>query len=102
MKSYYVYILANERNGTLYVGVTNNLVRRIYEHKEGLADGFTKKYNIKMLVYYEITESIESAIKREKNIKAWQRAWKLRIIEEMNPDWDDLYIKITGSQPALG
>ena len=103
---YYVYILASGRNGTLYIGVTNDIIRRIYEHKEGLVEGFTKRHNIKMLVYYEITPNIEAAIKREKNIKAWKREWKLRAIEEMNPDWQDLYYDIigegAGSQPALG
>ncbi len=88
--SYYVYILASQRNGTLYIGVTNDLARRIDEHKQDLADGFTKKYNVKMLVYYEETNDVTSAIAREKCIKKWNRAWKLKLIEEENPEWRDL------------
>ncbi len=90
MKYYYVYILANEHNGTLYTGVTNNLQRRIYEHKNGLLEGFTKKYNIKTLIYYEQTTDVESAIAREKCIKKWNRVWKRRLIEKDNPEWKDL------------
>ena len=90
MKQYYVYILANRRNGTLYVGVTNNLIRRMYEHKQGLIEGFTKTYGIDQLVWYEATESIESAILKEKRIKKWNRSWKIRLIEERNPLWRDL------------
>ena len=89
-----VYLLASERNGTLYVGVTSNLVKRIWEHKENLADGFTKKYAINLLVWYEVHETMESAISREKAIKEWKRLWKLRLIEEMNPEWKDLYDQI--------
>jgi putative endonuclease len=89
-----VYLLANERNGTLYVGVTSNLVKRIWEHKEKLADGFTKKYTINQLVWYEVHETMESAISREKAIKEWKRLWKLRLIEEANPEWTDLYDQI--------
>ena len=89
-----VYLLASERNGTLYVGVTSNLVKRIWEHKEKLADGFTKKYAINQLVWYEVHETMESAISREKAIKEWKRLWKLRLIEEMNPEWNDLYDQI--------
>ncbi len=91
MKNYWVYILASQRNGTLYVGVTNNLARRIYEHKEKSIDGFTKKYNITQLVYAEVFQDINGAIYREKSIKKWNRAWKVRLIEEQNPDWKDLY-----------
>jgi putative endonuclease len=91
MKQYYVYILAKARNSTFYVGVTNDLIRRIWEHKNELADGFTKKYGIKMLVYYEIHNDIEEAIKREKLIKRWKREYKMNVIETMNPDWKDLY-----------
>ncbi|HBK43118.1 GIY-YIG nuclease family protein [Polynucleobacter sp.] len=91
MKKYYVYILASRRNGTLYIGVTNNLVRRIHEHKEEVVDGFTKKYNVKILVYFEEMSDIAQAIQREKSLKHWNRAWKLRLIEEHNPDWKDLY-----------
>ena len=89
-----VYLLASGKNGTLYVGVTSNLVRRIWEHKEKHADGFTKKYGVDRLVWYELHETMESAITREKAIKEWKRLWKLRLIEAMNPDWADLYGQI--------
>jgi putative endonuclease len=95
MKQYYLYILASGKNGTLYVGVTNNLARRIYEHKQDIVDGFTKKYCVHAFVYYEAHHDIEGAITREKQIKKWNRRWKLRLIEEMNPDWKDLYNEIT-------
>jgi len=91
MKSYFVYILASKKNGTLYIGVTNDLVRRVYEHKEGVIDGFTKKYNVKKLVYYEIHNDIRNAIQREKQIKKWYRKWKIELIEKNNPEWNDLY-----------
>jgi len=91
MKSYYVYILASKRNGTLYVGVTSDLRKRIYEHQTGVVESFTKKYKVNKLVYFEETNDIESAIKREKNIKDWKRKWKLELIEEDNPTWCDLY-----------
>ena len=91
---YYVYILANKRNGTLYIGVTSDLVKRIYEHKQKLVDGFTKKYGVDMLVYYELTENIDSAIQREKQLKKWNRDWKLSLIEKDNPKWEDLYPKL--------
>jgi putative endonuclease len=94
MKQYYLYILASKKNGTLYIGVTNNLVRRIYEHKEGLIEGFTKKYNVKILVYYEIYNDMYEAIKREKAMKKWLRKWKIELIEKTNPDWKDLYEEI--------
>ena len=90
----YVYILASQRNGTLYVGVTSDLIKRIYEHKQNLIDGFTKKYGVCILVYYEIHRAIEVAIAREKQIKKWNREWKLRLIEEKNPQWQDLYDEI--------
>ena len=90
MKNYFVYILASKKNGTLYIGVTNDLIRRTDEHKNNLADGFTKKYNVKILVYYEHTENIESAITREKQMKEWQRSWKIKLIEKDNPTWRDL------------
>jgi putative endonuclease len=93
-KQYYVYILANSRNGTLYIGVTSDLLKRIYDHKHDLVDGFTKKYDVHALVYHEAHSSIEDAITREKQIKKWNRAWKLRLIEEMNPEWNDLYEQI--------
>ena len=89
MKQYFVYIMTNNSK-TLYIGVTNDLQRRIYEHKNKLVEGFTKRYNITKLVYYETTNSIESAIKREKQLKNWKRAWKIELIESMNKDWDDL------------
>lgn len=90
-KKGYVYILANHRNGTLYIGVTSDLVRRIWEHKEGVIEGFSKQYGLKTLVWYEVHEDITEAIKREKAMKKWNRKWKLRVIEESNPDWRDLY-----------
>jgi putative endonuclease len=86
-----VYILANNRNGTLYTGVTEDLIRRVYEHKNNLLEGFTKKYHIHMLVYYEQHGNIESAITREKRLKKWNRKWKLELIEKDNPQWRDLY-----------
>ena len=96
MKNFYVYILASKKNGTLYVGVTSGLAKRVYEHKNGLVDGFTKKYNVHNLVWYEVHDSAESAITREKQIKKWNRAWKLELIEKENPGWDDLYERICG------
>ncbi len=89
-----VYILANERNGTLYTGVTSDLVKRIWEHKNNLVEGFTEKYDVHMLVWFEQHETMESAISREKAIKAWKRAWKLELIEKSNPEWEDLYPEI--------
>ncbi|MBI5529907.1 MAG: GIY-YIG nuclease family protein [Candidatus Doudnabacteria bacterium] len=89
--SYYIYILASQRNGTLYVGVTNNLIKRVWQHKNNLADGFTKKYKVHTLVYFEQTTDIESAITREKQLKKWHRKWKLDLIEKQNPNWIDLY-----------
>ena len=94
--NYFVYILASKQNGTFYTGVTNDLIRRVYEHKNDLADGFTKKYNVKMLVYYETTSDVEAAIHREKIIKKWKRIYKLDAIERMNPDWRDLYFDLIG------
>jgi putative endonuclease len=88
-------MLCSKRNGTLYVGVTSDLVKRIYEHKNNLVEGFTKKYNVHRLVWYEIHDSAESAITREKQIKKWKRAWKLRLIEKNNPKWNDLYESIS-------
>ena len=90
-KEGYVYILANKRNGTLYIGVTSGLVRRIYDHKNDLVEGFTKQYGVHDLVYFEKHEDIAEAIVREQQLKKWDRKWKLRIIEEFNPDWQDLY-----------
>jgi len=91
MKNYFVYILASQRNGTLYIGVTNDLEKRIYQHKNDTIEGFTKKYKVHMLVYYEQTNDIQSAITREKQMKKWNRKWKIRIIEKFNPYWKDLY-----------
>jgi putative endonuclease len=86
-----VYIMASKRNGTLYVGVTSDLVTRIWEHKNKMIDGFTKRYGVHQLVWYELHESMESAIKREKRLKEWKRVWKLELIERSNADWQDLY-----------
>ena len=94
MDTYYVYILASKRNGTLYIGVTNDLIRRIYEHKNYLIEGFTKKYKVHKLVYYEQYNNAEAAIQREKRLKFWHRKWKIRLIEETNPEWKDLYEEI--------
>jgi putative endonuclease len=91
-----VYILASKRNGTLYVGVTSDLVKRVYEHRTDAADGFTKRHGVKMLVWYELTSEIESAIRREKQIKKWNRLWKLRLVDQNNPEWRDLYADIIG------
>jgi len=93
-RNYFVYLLASRRNGTLYVGVTNDLIRRVCQHKQGLVEGFTKKYGVKMLVWYEQTESLESAIHREKQIKKWNRDWKIELIRASNPQWRDLYEEI--------
>jgi putative endonuclease len=87
-----VYMLANKRNGTLYIGVTGNLLQRIWQHKNDSADGFTKKHRVHLLVWYEAHPTMESAISREKTLKEWRRVWKLRLIEERNPEWDDLYM----------
>lgn len=94
MKNYYVYILAKARNSTFYVGVTNNLVRRVFEHKEGMVPGFTKKYDIKTLVYYECFNDVYQAISREKTIKKWTRKIKMNAIERINPEWKDLYYEL--------
>ncbi len=87
----YVYILASKKNGTLYIGITDNLIKRIYEHKNDIVEGFTKKYQVHTLVYYEIAEEIMSAFAREKQLKNWKRKWKLALIEKSNPGWKDLY-----------
>jgi len=89
---YYVYILASKRNGTLYIGVTNNLIKRVYEHKNNLVEGFTKQYEVHQLVYFEQTSDVNSAITREKQLKKWQRQWKIELIEEKNPAWKDLFL----------
>jgi len=95
MKNYYVYILASGQNGTLYTGVCNDIVKRVSEHKNKIYEGFTSKYNVDKLVYYEVFHDINEAIKREKNIKKWKRNWKLRVIIENNPEWKDLFEVIT-------
>ena len=113
MKQPAVYILASDRNGTLYAGVTSDLVGRTWQHKEHVVDGFTKKYDVTKLVWYELHGTMDSAILREKQIKAWKREWKIRMIEAMNPYWNDLWsdiigvmdnvkIKDTGSLPSQG
>ncbi|MBK2095567.1 GIY-YIG nuclease family protein [Francisella philomiragia] len=95
MKKGYVYILTNKNNSVLYVGVTSDIVKRIYEHKNKLIDGFSCRYNLVKLVYFELYQNIEDAIIREKQLKKWNRAWKNRIINGMNPKWDDLYNEIS-------
>jgi putative endonuclease len=95
MKSYFVYILASKRNGTLYIGITNDLAKRVYAHRQNLIDGFTKKYGVHKLVYFEETNDVNEAILREKRIKKWKREWKIKLIEKENPEWKDLYYDIT-------
>lgn len=90
MRTYYVYILASGKNGTLYIGMTNNLQRRLFEHKEGEVAGFTKQYSVYQLVYFEETSDVRTALQREKRFKKWNRQWKLDLINESNPDWSDL------------
>ena len=90
----YVYILSNKKHGTIYIGVTNNLVRRIHEHKEKIIKSFSQKYDLTKLVYYEVFDSIVDVIAREKNLKNWKREWKVELIEKMTPEWEDLYYKI--------
>jgi putative endonuclease len=92
----YVYILSSRRHGTLYIGVTNDLIRRVWEHREGIVPGFTKTYRVHRLVYYEAFGSVVDAIEREKHLKKWRRDWKIRLIEETNPTWDDLYDNLAG------
>ncbi len=94
MKQPAVYIIASKRNGTLYTGVTSDLVQRVWQHKHDVVEGFTKQYSVHMLVYFELHADMESAIVREKRLKKWNRAWKLRLIEEENPNWYDLYESI--------
>jgi len=92
MKTFYIYILASKKNGTLYIGMTNDLVRRVYEHKSGFIEGFTKKYSINRLVYFESTTDVNEAILREKRLKKWKRQWKIELIEKSNPEWRDLSV----------
>jgi len=101
MKAPAVYILASQRNGTLYIGVTSNLIQRIWQHREGVVEGFTQRHGVKTLVWYEQHETMESAIAREKALKKWNRDWKLRLIEKRNPQWLDLWPEITGEVPPL-
>ena len=89
--TYWVYLMASQKNGTLYAGVTNNLVRRVFEHKSDFVEGFTRQYGVHTLVWFESTESIEAAIQREKQLKNWKREWKVALIEKENPNWHDLY-----------
>ena len=96
---YYVYILASGKYGTLYVGVTNDLIKRVVEHREGIASAFTRKYKVTQLVYYEVGEDAYEAIRREKQVKHWNRRWKINRIEEMNPEWRDLYEDLAANSP---
>ena len=91
MKTFCVYIMASKRNGTLYIGVTSNLLQRVWQHKNNITKGFTEKYGVHMLVYYEQTNDARSALLREKQLKKWKRKWKLDLIEKQNPQWKDLY-----------
>jgi putative endonuclease len=90
-KRYFVYILASRRNGTPYIGMTNNLIKRVWEHREGLIPGFTKKYGVNMLVHYEVFEMVRDAINRETRLKKWKREWKINLIQQTNHEWNDLY-----------
>ena len=91
MGQYFVYMLASKRNGTLYIGVTNNLLKRVHQHKNDVTEGFTRKYNVHRLVYYEVFNRIQDAITREKQMKKWKRQWKMELIEKSNPNWEDLF-----------
>lgn len=93
-KHYFIYILSNKKNGTIYIGITSNLTKRVYEHKSNLVAGFTRKYGLHNLVYYEIFSTAKDAIHREKQLKWWKRTWKINLIENNNPEWKDLYEKI--------
>lgn len=95
MKNYYVYILASKKNGVLYIGVTGDLIKRVWQHKNNFAESFTKKYHTHRLVYFESSENVETAIQREKQLKNWHREWKINLIETRNPQWLDLYDEIT-------
>ncbi len=94
MKNYHIFILASARNGTLYIGITSDLVKRVYQHKNKILEGFTSKYGVDRLVYFEITNDANSALAKEKQLKALKRKWKLELIEKNNPNWEDLYLKI--------
>jgi len=95
MKEYFVYILASKKNGTLYIGMTNDLIKRVFEHKSDPIEGFTKKYSVHTLVYYERFSDVYSAIAREKQMKKWKRQWKIELIEKNNPRWQDLYSELS-------
>ncbi len=101
MKQPCVYIMASQRNGTLYIGVTSNLIQRVWQHREDIVEGFTQDHGVKTLMWFEQHETMESAITREKAIKKWNRAWKLRVIEEQNPEWNDLWFEIIGQSDVL-
>ncbi|GAA4356893.1 GIY-YIG nuclease family protein [Kangiella marina] len=94
MKEYYVYIMASKKGGVIYIGVTGNLVKRAYQHRKGLVEGFTKKYQVKKLVYFESSNDINDCLRREKQLKAWRRQWKVTLIESSNPEWNDLSVEI--------
>ena len=96
MKEPCVYILSNHRRGTLYIGVTSNLIKRVWEHKQGLVDGFTRKYQIHTLVYFEMADDMPTAIAREKQLKKWRRMWKIELVEKQNNEWRDLYADLIG------
>jgi len=91
MKEYFVYILASKKDGVLYIGMTGNLIERVYAHRNKLVNGFTQKYYVSKLVYYEVANGLEPALEREKNLKKWKRSWKIELIEKENPTWEDLY-----------
>ena len=96
MNEYYVYILASKRNGTLYIGITNDLIKRVHQHKNDEVEGFTEKYNIHRLVWYESCADVREAIMREKQLKDWHRQWKIELIQQTNPTWEDLYDDLIG------
>ena len=100
MKTYFVYILASGKNGTLYIGVTSDLAKRIGEHRSGIRGGFAKRYGVTKLVYHEETNDVRTSIEREKHVKKWNRAWKIRLIESMNPGWKDLFEDYSGFPPS--
>jgi putative endonuclease len=101
MKQYFVYILASKKNGTLYIGITSDLLGRVWQHKNKVVDGFTKKYDVSSLVYYEQTEDVRSALSREKQLKNWKRKWKIELIEKENPKWIDMYDTMTGQEKDM-
>ena len=101
-KQFYIYILANKQYGALYTGITSDLLKKVYEHKHGMMEGFTKEHGVKKLVYYEVVKDVISAIEREKRMKKWNRQWKIELIQSLNPDWDDLYNALIGSPLSRG